>query len=72
MGEPATVTIGRPTENEAERRSRQPRRAAPSGAGAAAVWRPARGGNAFEITVADLTQAIRRGMVAGRSAPTRT
>ncbi len=30
----------------------------------AAVWRPVRGGNAFEITVARLAQAIRLGMVA--------
>src|SRR2546430_13371825 len=28
------------------------------------VWRPVRGGNAFEITVARLVQAIRLGMVA--------
>jgi DNA-binding FadR family transcriptional regulator len=31
--------------------------------GAAALWRPVRGGNAFEITVARLAQAIRLGMV---------
>ena len=28
------------------------------------VWRPVRGGNAFEITVARLAQAIRLGLVA--------
>src|SRR5215813_15127437 len=28
------------------------------------MWRPVRGGNAFEITVARLAQAIRLGMVA--------
>src|SRR5215475_12107770 len=31
--------------------------------GDGAVWRPVRGGNAFEITVARLAQAIRLGMV---------
>jgi DNA-binding FadR family transcriptional regulator len=35
-----------------------------SGHGGTSVWRPVRGGNAFEITVARLAQAIRLGMVA--------
>src|SRR5262245_8879048 len=46
-----------------------PRRSVPSRPAPAAgpvgvpVWRPVRGGNAFEITVARLAQAIRLGMV---------
>jgi DNA-binding FadR family transcriptional regulator len=37
---------------------------ASTGPVAATMWRPVRGGNAFEITVARLAQAIRLGMVA--------
>jgi DNA-binding FadR family transcriptional regulator len=37
---------------------------AAGGVGPAAAWRPVRGGNAFEITVARLVQAIKLGMVA--------
>jgi len=39
-------------------------RVAGAARGGTAVWRPVRGGNAFEITVARLAQAIRLGMVA--------
>lgn len=38
--------------------------ARPAEAGPLSLWRPVRGGNAFEITVARLAQAIKLGMVA--------
>jgi DNA-binding FadR family transcriptional regulator len=62
MVEHATVSVERADDTNASDVAAS--RITGASAGAAAVWRPVRGGNAFEITVARLAQAIRLGMVA--------